>query len=259
MIGATIVAIAKLEKPYIEEWVKYHLSLGFLYIVLYDNEDVPTYKNMLKKYSNRVIVIHYPGRGKQYAALNHFVNNFIRVPSITHVIHMDIDEFIVLKKHTHINDFIKSYIKGNCAGIGINWKFFGSSNQTKYTNKPVTFRFTKCQKGMNNHVKTLFDKKKMSGYYTNVHYIKTIPNYYIKSTKGNNIVGPFNSNHDDSVIQLNHYKTKTLEEFKKARTRGRADFAHMVKEDINKSFKQFNRNEVTDLTAFNTYKKFINL
>lgn len=259
MIGATIVAIAKLEKPYIEEWVKYHLSIGFRYIILYDNEDVPTYKNMLRRYSNRVVVIHYPGKGKQYAALNHFVSNFIRNPFITHVLHIDIDEFVVLKKHAHINDFIKSYIKGNCAGIGINWKFFGSSNQTKYTNKPVTFRFTKCQKGMNHHIKTLFDKTKMANTPMNIHYITPIPKYYIKSTKGNNIVGSFNHKYDDSIIQLNHYKSKTIEEFRKSRTRGRADLNYIEKENIEENFKAYNINEVTDLTALNTYKKFVNL
>ena len=35
-----IVAIAKMEQDYIEEWVKYHLHLGFDQIFLYDNEDV---------------------------------------------------------------------------------------------------------------------------------------------------------------------------------------------------------------------------
>ena len=41
----------------------------------------------------------------------------------THVIHMDIDEFMCLKKHSCIRNFIEEYIKGSCYGIGINWKF----------------------------------------------------------------------------------------------------------------------------------------
>ena len=32
-----IVAIARLESPYIIEWIEYHLKLGFDKIVIYDN------------------------------------------------------------------------------------------------------------------------------------------------------------------------------------------------------------------------------
>ena len=35
-----IVCIAKKEHDYIEEFVKYHLELGFTSIYLYDNEDI---------------------------------------------------------------------------------------------------------------------------------------------------------------------------------------------------------------------------
>ena len=42
-----IVCIAKKEQDYIEEFVKYHLHLGFKHIYIYDNEDIPTYENML--------------------------------------------------------------------------------------------------------------------------------------------------------------------------------------------------------------------
>lgn len=254
MIGATIVAIAKLEHYYIEEWVKYHLSLGFFKIVLYDNEDVPTYRRILKRYESRVLVIHYPGRGRQYQALNHFVTDLIRYPFITHILHIDIDEFVVLKKHKHINDFIQEYITGNCVGIAINWRYFGSSNKTEQTNEPVTIRFTQCQIGMDPHVKTLFDKRAMRGGYSNIHYINTIPGTFIKSTNGSIVKGPHNDNYDSSVIQINHYKSKTLGEFRRARTRGKADFNSCLKEDVDANFKLFDRNEETDLTASEFYK-----
>ena len=55
-----IVCLAKFEQDYIEEFVKYHLALGFKYIYLYDNEDIPTYKNLLQAYNENVKVIHFP-------------------------------------------------------------------------------------------------------------------------------------------------------------------------------------------------------
>jgi hypothetical protein len=43
-----IVCIAKKESDYIEEFVKYHLAIGFKTIYIYDNEDVPTYEKLLQ-------------------------------------------------------------------------------------------------------------------------------------------------------------------------------------------------------------------
>jgi cellulose synthase/poly-beta-1,6-N-acetylglucosamine synthase-like glycosyltransferase len=77
-----IVAIAKQEQRYIEEWVKYHLGLGFSHIYLYDNEDKPTYKEFLKAYADNLTVNHFPKnnyhKGIQYIALDDFINVILK-------------------------------------------------------------------------------------------------------------------------------------------------------------------------------------
>ena len=157
-----IVCIAKKEHDYIEEFVKYHLALGFKYIYIYDNEDTPIYEIMLQTYKDNIKVIHLPfnnyHKGVQYIALDNFINTYLFTTEITHVAHIDIDEFIVLKKHKNICDFINEYIVGDCQGIGINWRFFGSSGRTEKTNEPVTIRFTMREKNGNTCIKTLFKK-----------------------------------------------------------------------------------------------------
>ena len=59
-MNPVIVCIAKIESNYIEEFVKYHLALGFSTIYIYDNEDNPTYESLLCGYANKVKVIHLP-------------------------------------------------------------------------------------------------------------------------------------------------------------------------------------------------------
>ena len=71
------------------------------------------------------------------------------------------------------------------------------------------------------------------------------------------IHGPFNTEIDFSVIQLNHYKSKTLPEFKYIRSRGRADLAIQESENIEANFKIFDTNELEELTACNFYKRLI--
>jgi hypothetical protein len=255
-----IVCIAKKEHDYIEEFIKYHLTLGFKHIFLYDNEDTPTYGKLLYRYKPYMKVIHIPfnnyAKGVQYVALDHFVKNYLFTTRITHVAHIDIDEFIVLKKHENICDFIKEYIVGDCQGIGMNWRFFGSSGRTEKTDEPNTIRFTMCQKNGDKHIKTIFKKDNFLSY-IDCHSVK-FSSGYTKATNNTIINGPFNSNISFDVIQLNHYKCKTLPEFRYIRTRQRADLVGNVNENVDASFRDFDINETEDLTACNFYKKISN-
>tara|TARA_B100000767_G_scaffold136467_1_gene129291 strand:+ start:5378 stop:6157 length:780 start_codon:yes stop_codon:yes gene_type:complete len=254
-----IVCIAKKEHDYIEEFVKYHLALGFKYIYLYDNEDTPIYQSLLHKYEDKIKVIHLPfnnyDEAVQYVALDDFIKKYLFTSKITHVAHIDIDEYIVLKKHKNICDFINEYIVGDCQGIGINWRFFGSSGRTKKTNEPTTIRFTMCQKKGNPHIKTLFKKDNFIKF-IDCHHV-TFSKGYTKSTKNTIITGPLNDIIDFDIIQLNHYKCKTLNEFRNIRERGRADIIGNINENIDDNFKIYNINEIEDLHAYNFYKKII--
>jgi len=253
-----IVCIAKKESDYIEEFVKYHLAIGFKYIFIYDNEDIPTYKTLLQNYKN-IIVIHLPFNNYnipvQYKALEHFTTKILNYSNITHIAHIDIDEFISLKKHKNICDFINEYIINDCQGIGMNWRFFGSSHKTEKSDEPVTTRFTMCEKVGNKHIKTLFKKDKFLKY--NTCHDVILSEGYIKSTNGTIIKGPFNDNIDFNIIQLNHYKCKTLPEFQDIRKRMRADIKGNINENVIEQFNMYDINEIEDLTAHNFYKNII--
>ena len=246
-----IVCIAKLESDYILHFVKYHLSIGFKKIYVYDNEDTPVYGKVLETLGDSVVVIHFPGNkgatGVQYLALDHFIKRFMR--RHTHVAHIDIDEYIVLKRHRTITEFIKDYFVGDCGAIGMNWRFFGSSGHTRYTDVPVTERFTMCELNGNKHIKTLFRVSNFIRYNNNPHAVCLSKNYKTKATNGAIIDGPFNLNIDFSAVQLNHYKCKTLPEFKRIRVRGDPGFNALSQrpENVEESFKMYDRNEVKNL------------
>lgn len=264
-----IVCIAKREQDYIEEFVRYHLALGFKHIFIYDNEDIPTYEALLHKYKDHMTVIHLPFNNYynavQYVALDHFGQNYISASyisasyisasgkkNITHVAHIDIDEFIVLKKHDTICEFIREYIVGDCEGIGMNWRFFGSSGRTHKTDEPVTKRFTMCQMDGDPNIKTLFKTDHFVRYKT-VHDV-ILTKGSIQSTNKTIINGPFNSNMVYDVIQLNHYKCKTFPEYQYIRERGRADMIGAGPENLEEDFQKYNLNELEDLTACKFYQ-----
>ena len=256
IMNPVIVCIAKKEHDYIEEFLKYNLALGFKYIYLYDNEDIPTYNIILDEYKNNITFIHLPfnnyNKPVQYKALDHFIKNYLFKTNITHVAHIDIDEYIVLKKHNNICEFISDYIIDDCQGIGMNWRFFGSSGHTEQTNEPNTIRFTMCEKKGDKHIKTIFKKDNFLCFNTchNVRFSRG----YTKTTNNQIIVGPFNYNINFDVIQLNHYKCKTLNEFRHIRTRQRADIIGDINENVDDNFNVYNINEIEDLYAYDFYK-----
>lgn len=139
----------------------------------------------------------------------------------------------------------------------MNWRFFGSSGRTEKTNEPNTIRFTMCEKKGNVHIKTLFKKDKFLRF--NECHSVVFSSGFTKSTNNAIINGPFNKNIDFDVIQLNHYKCKTLPEFRHIRTRQRAGVNRKINETINENvdenFKRYDINEIEDLYAYNFYIK----
>jgi hypothetical protein len=270
MIKPVIVSIAKFEENYIEEFVNYHLNVGFDKIYIYDNEDIPKYQNLLTKYSDNVVVIHMPFNNYykpvQLFALDHFKLNYLTNDDITHVAHINIDEFIVLKKHKNIKDFIKEYFLNNCAGIGMNLRYFGLSpdNINTYTKNPkipLSIRFIECDEGGDPCIKTIFDTRYFDAWSWSIHHIKPINNYFVKSTGGKVIEGPLNKNIDFSVIQLNSYKCKSFEEFNFIHLRGRPDLPpdhEGQNENVIERYNFFNKYDSNDYYLFDYYSRLIN-
>jgi hypothetical protein len=265
MIKPCIFCLAKYEYQYIEEFIVYHLFMGFDKIYVYDNEDTPTYKSLLSKYFDKVEVIHFPGNnndiGIQGLIMMHFVQNYMYKTDITHVIHIDIDEFIVLKKHKNIKEFINEYIVGDCAAITINWRFFGSSGLNSNDGRPVTERFIMREKKYSTHIKTLFDKTKFDRFRC-CHNIVSTEGYHVKDTNGLIITHTAqNVNMEkDNIIQLNHYASKTLPEYVYQRKRGACDIPLKAQKicndaELKRDFGYKNINEVQDLRACAYYKE----
>lgn len=222
--SVAICCIALNEELYIDEWLQYHFGLGFNHVYVYDNSEDFVLKN--KEVNTRISVIHFPGSTKQVPAYNHFLENFGNKHDWCAFI--DVDEFFVLKKHATIQEYLLEESRGLSVpvAIGVNWVLFGSEGHEKYEPRPVTERFTKGT--LNQHIKSIVRTRGLSNQvsFENCHIPRDIPvTVHIPSNGKTDYVfnTPFNTNFDDSVIQLNHYFCKSREEFEKKIQRGRAD------------------------------------
>jgi hypothetical protein len=242
-----ICAIALNEELYIDEWIQYNLFLGFSHIYIYDNSD----NNSLKdKKTDRVTIIHFPGKTKQLEAYTIFSLQYKNKHKWAAFI--DCDEFIVLKKHNSIIDLLNDY--DSYDSICLNWKMFGTSNYVNYTNEPVTKRFKYCSATIDKHIKSII---KISSIRTFVdpHNANLIKGHNY-DTRKNIIYGSFNNLGDDKIACIHHYYTKSEEEFRQKIERGRSDISQ--KRSLDELIDiHSNNNDVYNSDAWDFYSKHL--
>jgi hypothetical protein len=236
-IKVALVCIAKNEDPYIQEWVEYNTKLGFDHIHLFQNDWRTDYEHP------NLIKYVIDGLNKQRSAYNLFLHQYGN--RYDWAAFFDVDEFLVLKKHKTIKEFVLDY--NDKAGVGINWVMFGNNGHTEVIDNEYSQikRFTKREKGINNHIKTILNLK-----YNFLMDIHNPVNLMVSDTNGNLINGPFNDKGTDEVAQINHYYCKTPDEFIKKCERGRADTAY-YRNVYPDNYNPSNLNDVEDLWAYN--------
>lgn len=231
----SLVCIAKNEENYIDEWIKYHLKIGFDNIFIYENN---WRFNNSECYNNKILKIPFDGVAMQNNAYNHFIDN--NSNNFDWCMFLDVDEFLVLKKHSDIKNFINDYKEYDA--IGINWVAFGD-NGLNLPDKGVLKRFTKRQIGINLHVKSIIKMnpttRMLCAHNPNIEWIDTNKKIH---------TGPFNQEGDDSIAQINHYFCKTKPEFLQKVLKGRADTGAF--RDLNE-FDHLNCNEIDEYIACN--------
>lgn len=209
-----VVAIAKFEEDYLEEWVQWHSDLGFHDIYIQDNSDKPSDFQM-----NRVKVVHFPGRAAQMPAYNNFLERFGHL--YDWVLFIDIDEFLVLRKHRNVEKFLEEY-GSRGGGLGLNWIVFGSSGHILQSSEPVRHRFVWRSAKPSTHIKS-FVKPAHVERINNPHFAKYKSGYKCQSSSGNPIDQAWNHSLDEDIAVIHHYFTKSAQEFVQKRNRGRSD------------------------------------
>ena len=93
--GVVVVCIVKDEADYLEEWIAYHVALGVDHFLIYDNGSTDGSADLLERYQNHGLVtrIDWPLGGGQLAAYNHALRFFGRVADW--FAFYDVDEFLV--------------------------------------------------------------------------------------------------------------------------------------------------------------------
>lgn len=251
----SICAIFQDEAPYLREWIEFHRMVGVKHFYLYNNNSHDDYMAVLKPYIDKGIVelTDWPSPEKedwtphQQRAYNHCIEHCAGKTRWLAVI--DIDEFMVLVKHRHVDSFLKRFdSRPEIGGVWMFWQVFGTSGVKKISKKKLLIEsLTKkapAEHGWNHHVKTICKPHKVASYA--VHGAHYKDGYIDVNESGEGASG----NHIKiNKIRLHHYWTRDESFFYdvKIPRRERLSEKKFTKEEIKGYLKEFNQEK--DLTA----------
>lgn len=191
-----LCAIVRDEDDYLDEWIQHHLSIGFDRIVLYNNHSI----NRPQEREN-VIVRDWTETYKQPECYTHHC----RKTDAEWVACIDLDEFIILKEHKTIQELLADKKEG----VYLHWVCYGAEGQWIKKNGKVMDRFkTPSSYPISDHYKSIVKTK-------NFRHFLDPHSHMCLNGKPKSI--PL------TTANINHYVTKSFEEFCVRISKGRVD------------------------------------
>lgn len=222
----SIVLIAKDEDEDIEEWLEYHMLMGIEHFYIYDNDSKDSFKKVLEPYIKEGIVTYkwFPGPLMQLEAYNHAITNYKH--DTRYMAFIDADEFIVSMDGRSIPELVEEIINdyengtykipGSAAGIGLNWRNYGTSG---YEDRPqglltsTHVMRTRDDNEVNCHIKVICNPRAGAHFDYTPHNCLYDKGYYTISENGSYIPNAFFFDSRCDKLRINHYYMKSASEF----------------------------------------------
>lgn len=254
MSRLTICAIFKNEAAYLYEWLSFHSFLGVKKFFLYNNNSSDNSLEIIRSWpqSELVTVIDWPMIGGQNAAYADMLTR--HRDEADWCAFIDCDEFLCPSNGLDLISAIE-LVDPPPSGLYVHWRMFGSSGHKEQLPGLVTERFTRRSHdsfGPNSIGKSIVRLAETTevGF---CHIVRT--RGLLVNDSGDTIDQQGNGIHSRSshrLIALNHYYTKSSEEWRYRREFGKADKAPNdpdFRRDM-EDFYRHDQNEVEDYTAF---------
>ena len=257
-IGLAIVAIAKNESDYIAEWVAYHKAVGIDRIYLYDNDSTDNMKGCIQKFIDDGFVIYNQIHGscQQFPAYCKGLWDYGH--ECKYMAFIDCDELLTPvhfgDKITDILDHLFTQFP-KAGGVLVNWCMYGSSHLEKRPEGLLidnfVYRANIGKKGTD-VTKTIL-RPECALMWDHPHYPVYRIGFYSIDTIGKKNYSFWNDIKEYKLLQVNHYFTKSKEQWIKRRSQGKADlgstdtrtleefYAHDNNDILDESAKKYNK------------------
>jgi hypothetical protein len=248
----SVTAIVKNETPYIAEWIEYHLLAGVQRFYIYDNESTDNLREFLDPYIREGVVEYllFPGKRRQVAAYNDAIRRY-KYASFW-LAFIDIDEFLVPVSAASIPELLRDF--EDVPGIEINQVLYGSGGRRHKESGLVMERFK------DHSLYSLYSNKGVKSI-VNPRYVAYMPTAHIAEYFGSGTYSVDTHKHKNlrsslerpalhDRIRINHYGTKSLEEFASRIELGRASSPGTLSLDV---FYERDHNEIKNDTIMDAY------
>ena len=227
-----LCCIAKNENRYIRDYIEYYSKLGFFHITIIDNNDQggERFDDVISDYikSGYVSIINARGlKHHQCVAYRIFYDEHHK--EYDYIAYFDCDEYLVLNKDHTIQEYLRRHIFDDAQVIQISWRMFDDNGNIRYEDKPLYDRFKvprmfDPEEHLHEHVKSIVRCDIDPGYVTfmNPHTVSYM-RLYVVNNEGERVPNTYQQEMSYGLAQLNHYFTKSLEEWLWRYKRGRAD------------------------------------
>lgn len=220
-----ICAIFKDEARDLLEWLAYHRMMGVDHFFLYDNGSSDGGSDLIRRcsFARNVTLTRWHDRPGQLSAYNHFRVHYSR--NFDWVGFIDIDEFIVPLAGDSIRDILERTVYQPFAQIMLQWLVFGPSGHDRRPPGLVMENYTRRLPetlDASLHIKSLVRTARMLGIDYTPHAAEC--SGPACNSRGDEMlpyaIQPVECH---EVMVVNHYFTKSREDWEVKRRRGRGD------------------------------------
>ena len=220
-----IVLICKNEEEYLEEWLDYYYSIGIRNFVIFDNDSTDDTARIL---DDNICngVIHIKGSFKQIDAYNIALNDYGKY--FKYMAFLDIDEFLYCDGddiYSEIDNFFVQNKALRPGGLAVNWLCFGSSGYEKKPKGGVLSNFVwrDYDDGGANHMVKMICRPSRTLFFKTPHAAIFRRGYYAYTENGEKLQESSTETVSVKEYRINHYQTKSKEEYIKRISKGRPD------------------------------------
>lgn len=252
-IGLAIVAIAKNESEYIAEWVAYHQAVGVDRIYLYDNDSTDGMKACIQIFIDDGYVVYNQIHGSCQQFNAYCQGLWTYGKKCKYMAFIDCDEFLAPVKYGDnlckiLDDLFAIHPKAG--GVLVNWCMYGSSHFETKPDGLLIDNFVyraKIGKEGTNVTKSII-RPFCTLMWNHPHYPIYRLGYQGIDMTGKVNNGFWNEIDDYHLLKVNHYFTKSREQWVKRRSLGKADLGKEDKRTMNE-FEAHDNNDILDESA----------
>ena len=226
MYYCSICLIIRDDQAYIREWIDYYLLIGIDHFYITDNKSNPPLREILSDYIEKGLVTYkFDTRYKpQVAVYNECIKHHKN--DSTWIAFFDSDEFLVLKKHSNIKQFLNQYDNSEdptnekISAVCICWYLFGSNSHQEKQQLMIPSYTKRSSSSL--HYKTIVRPNRVKRY--GIHCVdENVSGYYSVDETKHKVFGPRAYGDKTNQSQLNHYVLRSQDDFIDKMKRGGGD------------------------------------